>query len=217
MWLGFRVQRPLLLPRCYLLRQALESSRNQCLAHNPPPLRDGISADSLVPRGPEPVMDPVFAANGPPNAQMELCGVGHIPPALSAAVHQGALTNKKKKASPARLLETSLGLDGARIDGANMQNQAYLKTKSRFCGPTVPWFKFFSFLFSCQTCRQLGNQGGGCITKWPLLQHSAAQCQGNEKGKERNTVEYSQQSTVSFCCKQTNVSHLLRTRRHSKY
>lgn len=28
-----------------------------------------------------------------------------------------------------------------------MQNQAFLKTKSRFCGPTVPWFKFFSFFF----------------------------------------------------------------------
>lgn len=165
MWLGFRVQRPLLLPRCYLLRQALESSRNQCLAHNPPPLRDGISADSLVPRGPEPVMDPVFAGNGPPNAQMELCGVGHIPLALSAAVHQGALTN--------RLLETSLGLDGARIDGANMQNQAYLKTKSRFCGPTVPWFKFFSFFFFLPDLQTVGQPG-----RW--LHHQvaaiAAQC-----------------------------------------
>lgn len=73
-----------------LSAQALGSTRNQCLAHTPPPhhqpsdslypppLGDAVSADSLVPRGPEPVMDRA-AANGPPDAQMEPCGVGHIP------------------------------------------------------------------------------------------------------------------------------------------
>lgn len=43
-----------------------------------PTLLDKMSADSLVPRGPEPVMDRVVA-NELPNAQMGACGGGHIP------------------------------------------------------------------------------------------------------------------------------------------
>lgn len=70
-----------------LSAQALGSISNRCLpprpqnssdSLHPPPLRDAVSADSLVPRGPEPVMDRAVA-NGPPNAQLEPCGVGHIP------------------------------------------------------------------------------------------------------------------------------------------
>lgn len=61
-----------------LSAQAQGSRGDQCLAFTPSTLLDKMSADSLVPRGPEPVMDRVVA-NELPNAQMEACGVGHIP------------------------------------------------------------------------------------------------------------------------------------------
>lgn len=75
------------------------------------------------------------------------CAASATSPSLSLQQFTEVHSQTKKKASLARLLETSQGLDGARIGGANMQNQAHLKTKSSFCGPTVPWFKFFSFFF----------------------------------------------------------------------
>lgn len=76
-----------------LSARAQGSTGDQCLAYTPPPLPpphptllDTVSADSLVPRGPEPVMDRVVA-NELPNSRMEACGVVHIPPASSATVH----------------------------------------------------------------------------------------------------------------------------------
>lgn len=71
----------------------------------PPPLLDSVSADSLVPRGPEPVMDRVVA-NELPNSRMEACGVVHIPPASSATVHRGVLIHAGGLRQP---LEISLG------------------------------------------------------------------------------------------------------------
>lgn len=70
-----------------LSAQAHGSTGDQHLAFNPPTLLEAMGADSLVPRGPEPVMDRVVA-NELPNAQMGACGVGHIP-----LPHRGILTH----------------------------------------------------------------------------------------------------------------------------
>lgn len=115
--------------------QALESSRNQCLAHNPPPLRDGISADSLVPRGPEPVMDLVFAANGPANVPVELCGVGHIPLHSRSSSSQMCTHNKEDS------LKTQTATDPSEFRWS--KNWRHKGTKLRGGG---------GFIFNCQLC-----------------------------------------------------------------
>lgn len=60
-----------------------------CSLH-PPPLIEAMGADSLVPRGPEPVMDRVVT-NELPITLMGPCGVGHIP-CFFCRTDQGKLT-----------------------------------------------------------------------------------------------------------------------------
>lgn len=157
--------------------QTLESSRNQCLAHNPPPLRDGISADSLVPRGPEPVMDLVFAANGPANVQMELCGVGHIP--LHSRCSSSQMCTHNKKVS----MKTQTATDPSGFRWSKnwrhkdtklsvAQNKSFVVQQCR--GPPS-----FTCIYFCKTWSVV--QGGSCITRWPLLLHSVEICKGNKK------------------------------------
>lgn len=65
-------------------------------------------------------MDLVFAANGPANAQMELCGVGHIP--LRSLCSSLQMRTHNKKVALTKLPQTCQGLDGARTGGTKTQN-----------------------------------------------------------------------------------------------
>ncbi len=144
-----------------LSAQARGSTEEQRVA-SPPTLLEAMSADSLVPRSPEPVMDRAVA-NELPNAQMGACGVHHIPlPPLQST--QRCTYTHRRLWQPLKIKLGSFSIDAA-LGAQTYQNIQFLSEPVVYCLLN----QIFGRFFHCNAWRSRGGCGSGGRPSHPLI------------------------------------------------